>query len=271
VPKIILTNLFSFFLLAASPAYAGDVLSLELAKVTDNFFTTGYGQAELTAVFMQNGTPVVGVPVIWKIRAVENRSEALPPSEKQRVEGLRWEHPYPSGKKIGAFTAATNSAGTAIAILTDIIGERTVIVSATAEYNGIIFSAEQKVVFGNGPLSLFAAPLSNPVTWLELYEICNGEPYQGNPADWEIGIGVVGGGKMPSLKQMQAISMPSEYNRAPNAIAAAVVAGWPTDRRYWTSRAVMKGRAGHMDILNGTQHGSGGNDVFSKEYGVCLK
>lgn len=269
--RLIVTGIVAFSILFSVAAHAEDSLTIELKSLSGDFVETGYAAAEMSAVFKKDGKPVSGVPVSWKIAAVENRSEALPLSAKNRIEGLSWEHPDRSGKKIGEFATVTNSTGTARAKLTDIIGERTVTVAVTAAYGGSKYHSGQTVAFGNGPLSIFAAPLPEPVTWIELYAICNGKPYLGNPVDWKIGIGRVGGEKMPSLEQMQSISMPSEYNKAQNAMAATVAAGWPTDRRYWNGRAVMQGRASHMDIRNGTHHGSGGNDVNAKEYGVCLR
>ena len=269
--RLIVTGIVVFSILFSVAAHAEDALTIELKSMSGDFVETGYATAEMSAVFNKDGKPVGGVPVSWKITAVENRSEAMPLSAKNRIEGLSWDHPDRSVEKIGEFFTVTDSTGTVRAKLTDIIGERTVTVAATAAYGGGKYHGGYPVVFGNGPLSIFNAPLPEPVTWLELYETCNGKPYPGTPADWKIGIGRVGGDKMPSLEQMQSISMPSEYNKARNAMAAAVTAGWPTDRRYWNDRAVMQGRASHMDIRNGTHHGSGGNDVKAKEYGACLR
>lgn len=260
-----------FLLLFSSTALAAETFTIELKSMSGDFITKGYAIIEMAAVLKKNDSPISGVPVSWQVISVANRSEALPGPGKNRIDGLCWEHPYTFGEKIGIFTAITDSTGISLAKLTDIVGERSVTVIATAEHAGIKHQAEQTVVFGNGPLSIFAAPLPEPVTWLELYEICNGEPYPGNPAEWQVGIGSVGSNKIPSLEQMQSISMRSKYNSSQAAFAAAVAAGWPTDKRYWTGKAVMKGRASHMDILNGTQHGSGGNDVNAKEYGVCLR
>lgn len=76
---------------------------------------------------------------------------------------------------------------------------------------------------------------------------------------------------MPTLVQMQAVSLPGKYNRNGNAYGAALAAGWPTDRRYWNARPVMQSRASHVSLLDGNYHGSGGNDINAEEYGVCLK
>lgn len=269
-------NLFSlivlsWFVVCPSTTQAADGLSIELRSISGDFIDTGYAAAEMVATFTYGDSLVSSVPIYWEVVSVENRSVALPSAERDRREGLRWEHPFPSGKKIGVAHSMTDADGLAQMILTDSVGERSVMVAATAKYNGQTYRAEQKLEFGNGPLSIFAAPLPEPVTWLELYAICNGVPYSGDPANWYTGMGLVGGEKMPSLEQMQTISMPSEYNTQPNALAAAAVAGWPTGKRYWNARAVMQNRASHIDILSGNHHGYGGNDVNAKEYGVCLR
>lgn len=119
----------------------------------------------------------------------------MPLSAKNRIEGLSWDHPDRSVEKIGEFFTVTDSTGTVRAKLTDIIAReplrwrRPLHMAAANTYGGY------PVVFGNGPLSIFNAPLPEPVTWPELYETCNGKPYPGNPADWKIGIGRVGGDK----------------------------------------------------------------------------
>lgn len=259
--------LFSFSALAC----ASGSLSLVVESVDGDFVETGFALARFRAVFEAHGKPVAGQAVNWRVISVKNRSEAMPEGRENRVEGLRWEHPYPGTLKIGEWPSVTDDQGAARAALADIIGERTVLLRAYAVYEGKEYSAEAAVDFGKGPLSVFAAPLPQPVTWLELYAICNGEPYSGDPEAWEVGIGMVGGGKMPSMQQVQAVSMPAEYNQLPSAMGAAVVAGWPRDKRYWNGRAVMKGRASHVNLMDGNPHGSGGNSVHAKEYGVCLR
>ena len=267
--KSVIAALLIVFLV--SPAgHAAEECAIEVKDISGDFVEKGYAVAKMDAVFKKDGQPVGRIPVSWEIVSVDNRSEALPVTERNRIRGLRWEHPSPSGKT-GVYPSVTDSGGRACAVLTDILGERIVTVAAIAGYEGQQYRAEQTVVFGSGPLSLFTAPLPAPVTWLELYEICNGKPYTGNPSAWQTGMGFVGGDKMPSLEQMQSVSVPSEHNRSKAAFAAAAVAGWPMDRRYWNGRAVMKGRASHIDILKGTHHGWGGNNVNAKEYGVCLR
>lgn len=76
---------------------------------------------------------------------------------------------------------------------------------------------------------------------------------------------------MPSLQNIQAVSLPGKYNREASARGAALAAGWSDDARYRNSRVVMANRASHVSLTDGDFHGSGGNDVNSTEYAVCLK
>lgn len=165
----------------------------------------------------------------------------------------------------------TDAQGRVETILTDIIGERDVTIEAKLPQYPATPAAQRSISTGPGPLSLFASAPGKPVSWLELYKECNGAPYPGDPLQWKTSEEFAGGEKMPTLAQLQAISLPGHYNRQANACGAALAAGWPDDHRYWNGRPVMKARASHASLRDGNYHGSGGNDIGAKEYGVCLK
>ncbi len=101
------------------------------------------------------------------------------------------------------------------ASLTDIVGERdvTVQVSVTLKKTGKTHTAATRIVFGKGPLSVFAgAPLKSGTTWKEAISRCGGkddpdvETYQ--PCT-----------RLPSRDQLQAVSGAKK--------GAAFAAGWP--------------------------------------------
>lgn len=253
-------------------AFAGGSLQIRQENLSGDFIQKGYAEVTLTAQLIIDELPVPEVAVNWSILSADNRSTAIVSERKTSLAGLSWERPAPgnAGAVMNAVTT-TDKQGVAALPLTDIIGERTVTVRAQVSYKGKLHTAEDSLTFGKGPLSLFLTPPIGPLSWLELYEICNGTPYGGEPSQWVIGQGFAGGDKVPGMQQIQSVSLPGEFNKQPEAMGAAVAAGWQDDHRYWNGRAVMTMRAGHVDIQNGNPHGSGGNDVNGKEYGVCLR
>lgn len=260
------------FLALSGAGHARGSLAVAVDSTSGDFIDAGHAQARLSASLVVDGEPVVGADVVWTVSSAANHSAAMPAGRNENTAGLAWTTAVRgNAAPIPELTTATDGSGSATAVLTDIIGERSVLVRATALSGGRSYSAEREVVFGKGPLSVFAAPLPEPVSWLELYGICNGRAYGGDPSQWVIGQGFEGGDKLPTMEHIQAVSLPGKYNKHPAAMGAAVAAGWPEDRRYWKGRVVMKMRAGHVNIRDGNPHGSGGQLVGNKEYGVCLR
>ena len=259
-------------LLFSGAAYAENGLFIGIDSSPADFIQTGYAEAVLTARFVIDGKPVPGAAVHWKIMSADNQSAAMPPQQKNSIAGLSWGLPGPEhSSATPQASCQTDHDGTAKITLADIIGERIVSIRAFISYQGKTFTEDGSVIFGKGPLSVFASPPIGPLSWLELYEVCNGIPYEGEPSEWKTGQGLVGGVGLPTMQQIQSVSLPGDYNKQAGARGAAIAAGWPHDRRYWNARAVMAKRASHVDIRNGNPHGSGGNDVTGKEYGVCLR
>ncbi|MDR2161317.1 MAG: hypothetical protein LBO77_04160, partial [Desulfovibrio sp.] len=125
---------------------------------------------------------------------------------------------------------------------------RIITVKAEVTVSGKTYSVTQAVSFGNGPLSAFKAPVgtSSYLTWSEAYQACNGSPYTGvDPTYWTAN-NYVGGGKMPTRQEYQAVSRKDTYwsfeNPNPNAQGAAFAAGWP-EEAYWTGEASGGGGA----------------------------
>jgi hypothetical protein len=260
-----------FMTLLVGQASASQSLNIIQENQGVNFLQKGYEEISLKLQFNLDGTPIQGAHVQWTILNSDNNSDAMSPDHKTSIAGLSWEKPAPGN--IGAITkyvTVTDNQGMSVISLVDIVGERTVTVQAQVSYEGNLYKRECSVTFGKGPLSVFSSPPIGPLSWLDLYKKCNSEPYSGEPSRWEIGQGFAGGAKLPTMQQIQAVSLPGEYNKQANAMGAAIAAGWPNDHRYWNGRVVMKMRASHVDIRDGNPHGSGGNNVHGEEYGVCL-
>lgn len=265
----VILAIFSFF----DIAYGQIRLSVLAPDEAKDFISEGYASVPLAISLAKDGKPLSGTLVRLKIAAAENHCAALPDPAGTGITGLSWRKAAPAGQNaLTEMDARTDENGNAEAVLTDIIGEREVVILASYQDGNEEARAEQTVRIGKGPLSIFASPPpAEPLTWLELYETCNGRPYDGDPADWDIGAGLKGGEKMPTLEQMLAVSLPGPYNKQKNALGVGLAAGWPTDMRYWNGRAVMKSRASHVNIQDGNFHGSDGNDVNGKQRGICLK
>lgn len=151
----------------------------------------------------------------------------------------------------------------ATAYLTDIVGERTVTVTASVEYNGQSYTAEKKTVtFGDGPLSVFAGPPStSDEGWVDAATYCKGKP--GNP---DLKDAYQPETKLPTIEQLQAVSGPGN-----GGYGAAFAAGWPLNGtfRCWTGKSYgYYGKAAYLVLLNGGNEGW--VDVGSFALAVCL-
>ena len=170
-----------------------------------------------------------GTTVTWTVVSSTVSCEAWNRKRENVYNGLTWgttpltlSAVEENDKYAPAGTAPTG----AEAYLTDIVGERTVTVTATVEYNGQLYTAEEKTVtFGNGPLSVFKKPLSS-MSWTSAKAKCVA---------------------LPSTAELQAVSGRSGYG-------AAFAAGWPDDRngsgrfRYWTGELYGSGSAKFVDL-----------------------
>lgn len=117
------------------------------------------------------------------------------------------------------------------ASLTDIVGERDVTVQAsvTLKKTGATHTATARVVFGKGPLSVFAgAPLKIGTTWKDAVFRCGGKD---NP-DVET---YQPGTRLPSREQLQAVSGAKK--------GAAFAAGWPQNPPWPPRQGPIPGAA----------------------------
>ena len=243
--------------ITATVGTATETVDLRVGKATFGLTASGGGgsfdlsqtitlTAELTDA---NGTKITlnDGDVKWSVISSKVTSEAWMRSAGA-YNGLTW------GQKPLSLTAAENDtdtpAGTAPtgaeAYLTDIVGERTVKVTASVEYNGQLYTAEEKTVsFGDGPLSMFEKPLLRYMTWKEAAQEC------GSFSDFFPGYHDET--NLPSKEELQAVSGGSGYG-------AAFAAKWPDDRglgwfAYWTAEIHSSVLAGIVRLNNGNFDG----------------
>jgi hypothetical protein len=215
-------------------------------------FTSGselYSTASLTAkVVDTDDNPVSGVPVTWSVDSAQNNSQAMVSGWGSKKTGLTWGDAPEAGltivqlseERIGDRTSATGANGEVVMQLTDIVGERAITVRAKMTIDGTDYAVTEIVSFGNGPLSVFKAPVGTTypyLTWDAAYKACNSANYSGNHSTgWEMDADV-GGGKMPTRDEYQAVSGGGSNNSA--AQGAVLAAGWPAGANdwYWTGEA----------------------------------
>lgn len=221
-----------------------------------SFVGNKYQTIKLTAELTDaNGTKITlnDGDVKWSVISSKVTSEAWMRSAGA-YNGLTW------GQTPLSLTAAENDtdtpAGTAPtgaeASLTDIVGEREVTVTATVEYNGQSYTAEEKTVtFGDGPLSMFEKPLSY-MTWTEAAQKCGRVPSDSST-------GYHGETNLPRREELQAVSGPGNGGYG---YGAAFAAGWPATRfsiagfRYWTGELDSSVSAVHVNLVNSSVGGS---------------
>jgi hypothetical protein len=251
---------------------SGGVTSLiSIINVTPggNFFSAPlYSTASFQAKVVDgSGNPVNGATVTWSVETAQNNSPAMMSGWGSRKTGLTWGATPEAGltyvelqqERISGTTSATNASGEASMQLTDIVGERVITVKAEVLIGGTTYSVTQAVSFGNGPLSVFNAPMgtSSPyLDWDESYQACNGTAYPYGP-DHSTGWtseAYVGGGKMPTRAEMQAVSPyytgGTTYNPNTAAQGAGVAAGWP-GYVYWSGEAYGADDAFYVGLDDG--------------------
>jgi hypothetical protein len=138
---------------------------------------------------------------------------------------------------------------TSVAYLTDVVGQRTVKVSASIKIDGIVYRDSTEVTFGKGPLSNFtSAPFSDPpfailpeegVKWTRdtlrfpaITEICHGSVdsegwtlLENNPN--KAYHFFLERSNLPDFSDLETVDMSYGFG-------AASAAGWPASRNYAT-------------------------------------
>ena len=228
------------------------------------FVNDKYQTIKLTATLEIDGQEVSldGTRVTWTVESSSVSCEAWMRSAGA-YNGLTW------GQTPLSLTAAENDtdtpAGTAPtgaeAYLTDIVGEREVTVTATVEYNGQSYTAEEKTVtFGDGPLSVFEKPLSN-MTWKDAAQTCGRLPSVFSP-------GYHDETNLPRTEELQAVSGPGN-----GGYGAAFAAGWPSGGsgwfRYWTG--VLLGPVSARVVGLDDAYVGGGGQGYDVPVAVCRR
>lgn len=243
---------------AQAPAFS-DSLTLSVSVQTQNedFLRRGYGQAVLSFSLLQSGKPAENIPLTVKPIRAENRG-AVMPAFAHRYTGLSWDVVKTGGLgELSPFTFLTDGRGKARLVLFDILGERTLTLAVLSPQGRELRAVE--LSFGKGPLSRFASPFAEKITWRELANRCRTKAPD-NAASL-----------LPTVALLQTVSLQGKYNPNPAALGAAVAAGWPTDERYLAERFVIPGRARHVDLLTGSPHGFGGVSINTPGRAVCLR
>lgn len=222
-----------------------------VTSYTDGPNFTGSGQSTATVtVKVQNadGTPVTdGTVVTWLVTQAQNNSPAMYSGWGAKKTGLTWGDTadmvlHDNIPELTASVTSSTTNGLAVIHLTDIIGERSITISATATVDSAARTVSQVVSFGNGPLSVFNAPDNTPRTWAQAYQYCNGSAPSGmdDPANWTVTNNgqYHGGGRLPTDTEYQAVAaIDTRFTGGPNpngnAKGAALAAGWRVFY-YWT-------------------------------------
>lgn len=142
------------------------------------------------------------------------------------------------------------------ASLTDIVGERTVTVTATVEYGEQTYTQTTTVSFGDGPLSVFAGPpLPGGKTWANAATYCKGTPGDASQA------GVYQRKtNLPEIVHLTAVSGGSGYG-------AAFAAGW-LNAWYWSGQAYGGDDAWVVYLVHGDELWT--SVGFVSSLAVCL-
>ena len=269
--------LSSLFAVSSGMVFAmpmGNAVKVPLTVTADcagaqDFRTTGYGVCRLRAVVPEEAEVAlanvqglskeqrkgVSLDIVWEVRAAENRG-AVAAGFEAAASGLAWHAPVAGrSSPVEGLWTKTDGNGTVETQLTDILGERTVTVCAAVMTRGVRGSACTKLEFGKGPLSRFTKPSETPIDYSSHEARCR-----------ELGA------KLPSVADLQAVSLKGRYNALPNAFGAGIAAGWPYDLHYWGEpSAAMPGRVRQLQIRNGSPHGEGAIPKSSLRHSVCLK
>ncbi|MDR2387000.1 MAG: sel1 repeat family protein [Deltaproteobacteria bacterium] len=133
----------------------------------------------IVAKFFREGQEIVtSEPVRWSAQIVKNPSQIWWLRGPRDLNGLIWgkfeDCPYQSLKwlrdelwneKAVKGQASTNR----VAHLSDVVGERTVRLSASTNIDGVDYLGSTEVTFGKGPLSIFTSPIiQNPELNIEV-------------------------------------------------------------------------------------------------------
>ncbi|MDR2870894.1 MAG: inverse autotransporter beta domain-containing protein [Deferribacteraceae bacterium] len=237
-------------------------------------FTSSHTTATIPVTLMLGGVAASGLAetITWSVVSADNSANlAVETPERYLTVGLQWGNTAKStgitnSTVYGTNTAITNLSGLASIMLSDIIGERTVIVRASVVLDGMTKTAEKTITFGRGPLSRVRIP-NGDATYLapllEGWAACNnGIHYSGDYTLWVSGQDI--GSKLPTVADLQALY---DDTNASNSMRAA---GWTiTNQRYITRITYGTGSLSVVDMSTRTVYGNGVSS-FDRRF-VCLR
>ena len=216
----LLSSLFAVFSGMVFAMPLGNAVKVPLKITADcaraqDFRSTGYGVCRLRAVVPLEAEEAlarvpgltneqrkgVNLDVVWEVQSAENRG-AVAAGFEAAASGLAWHAPVAGrSSPVEGLWTKTDGNGTVETQLTDILGERTVTVCASVMTEGVRGSACTKLEFGRGPLSRFTKPAEKALD------------YASHEARYrELG------GKLPSVADLQTVSLKGRYNALSNAL-----------------------------------------------------
>ena len=226
---------------------------------------TSHATALITVGLTCSGTPVNDETITWRILSVDNSpNQAVMHTD---ARGLAWGNEKTATPKVplkSPATSVTDSSGVTSIQLSDILGERTVIVRANIGSDtgaGVNISLS----FGKGPLAVFKAPKENKTyQWTPGYivtpetttfpamDICDGKiSYKGN--------GYYRSSNLPTINQLRLVS-----GRGNSAWLAA---GWP-GMSYWSGELAREGNDAYF--VNRPGYGLD-TAVYNTHSVICLR
>lgn len=259
--KIFKTAAAAIALAALSPAAIAALAYEGSVEVNDQAFAAkGFAEGVFTVKVTRDGKPEPGVKVRWRVLKSENRGPVAPGWESS-WSGLSWFAPVPGGRgNRPEFSGITDKDGVVRAKLYDIVGERRVTVRAAAAGAPGEAGATITVSFGPGPLSRFAKPEKELLSWTAFRERIRQSAGGAAPESF-----------IPTEEELQTVSLPGPFNKNPAALGAALAAGWAIDFRYLANPGPGAGRARHLDLATGNPHGFGGVAFDVPQRAVRLK
>lgn len=204
----------------------------------------------VTAVLTINGqnVPLADGDVIWTVKSssVANKSWNR---AANMLNGLYWGKKAEASKagEIDRSTMAGTAPTGAQAFLSDIVGERTVTLTAETTKANTVYTETVTVTFGRGPLAVFQTVPATQLNWYEAIAHCGGT------GDINI-TGYQPSTNLPEADQLFAVGVRGDN---PNAKGAAFAANWPNDGIYantyntWTGAAAPNSKVNSMNLNGG--------------------
>ena len=154
-------------------------ITLLLVQNGPDFIDSEFSTANINVWLRYNSQPYDKKAIVtWTVISVDNSSNAAMPATHHRLAmGLNWGDTPPRAFReplTGSVTTQNESlTGVSKVQLTDIVGERTVVVRASADIEGNSYTAEFAVSFGKGPLSQFRVVPFEHYLWADYQPVSN--------------------------------------------------------------------------------------------------